>query len=97
MNRLLQVTTLLTAVAFAASATPLTWTLTGVTFVDGSTASGTFTFDADTNTYSSIDVMTTGGTAYPAETYTFLCTSPCAGIAPDADNVLLLTAAVPRI
>ena len=81
---------LLSAVALAASAAPLTWALTGVTFVDGSTASGAFVFDAGTNTYSSIDIVTTAGAVYPAVTFTSLCTSPCTGVTPDADNVLFL-------
>lgn len=46
--------------AFAsAHATPLTWTLSGVSFVDGATASGSFVFDAGTRTYLSWDIVTT--------------------------------------
>jgi hypothetical protein len=33
---------------------PVTWTLSGVTFVDGGTASGSFVYDADTNNVSGI-------------------------------------------
>jgi hypothetical protein len=43
----------------AAQATPLTWTLTGVSFVDGAAASGSFVFDADTDTYLSWNITTT--------------------------------------
>ena len=37
------------------------WTLENVTFSGGGLASGSFAYDADTNTYSSIDVTTTAG------------------------------------
>jgi hypothetical protein len=52
------------AIALAVSATcaqalPVTWTLSDVTFVDDSTASGSFSFDADTNTYLSWNITTT--------------------------------------
>jgi hypothetical protein len=50
----------LLAIAFAsAQATPLTWTLSGVSFIDGATASGSFVFDADTRTYLSWGITTT--------------------------------------
>jgi hypothetical protein len=43
----------------AAWATPVRWTLSGVTFSGiGGTASGTFVYDADTNTYSQVDITT---------------------------------------
>jgi hypothetical protein len=41
-----------------ASADGVTWTLSGVTFSGGGTASGTFVYDADTNTFSSVDIVT---------------------------------------
>jgi hypothetical protein len=88
---LLRLVAALTTLALAASATPITWNLVDVTFGDGSTASGRFVFDADTTTYSSINIVTTAGTFYPAETFTFLCTSPCNGVPADDDNMLLLT------
>jgi hypothetical protein len=62
-----------------------------VTFVDGGTATGSFVFDADTGTYSSIDIVTTAGFGYAAETFTAVCTSPCKGETPGADDMLLLT------
>lgn len=40
---------------------PATWTLSGVTFTDGGIASGTFEYDADTDTVSSWDINVTGG------------------------------------
>jgi hypothetical protein len=70
---------LLALVGVAAQATPLTWTLTGVSFIDGATASGSFVFDAGTNTYLSWNITTTatvdpllnGGpsNALPGKTY----------------------------
>jgi hypothetical protein len=46
----------------AALADPVTWTLNGVTFDDGGAASGSFVYDADTNTYSNVNITTTAGT-----------------------------------
>ncbi len=43
-----------------ASADPITWTLTGVTFGDGTTVSGSFVFNATTDTLVSANVVTTG-------------------------------------
>jgi hypothetical protein len=51
----------LTALSLAASAAPVRWDLVGFAFNDGGTASGSFVFDADTSTYSSIDIVTTPG------------------------------------
>jgi hypothetical protein len=42
----------------AVNAAPLVWTLDGITFDDGGAASGQFTYDADTNTYSAISITT---------------------------------------
>lgn len=52
-------------------AVPVTWTLSGVTFADGGTASGTFVYDADTGLYSSINITTTTGSARTGATYHF--------------------------
>jgi hypothetical protein len=49
-------------------ATPLTWTLSGVTFDDGTMATGYFEFDASTHTSSSFNISTTEG-ALSAHTY----------------------------
>jgi len=46
-----------------AQADPIVWTLQGVTFDDGGTATGSFIYDAATNTYSSWDIATTRGFA----------------------------------
>ena len=56
--------------ASAAFAAPVNWTLNSVTFSDGGTASGSFTFDAATTTYSNVNVTTTVGTVRGAATYT---------------------------
>jgi hypothetical protein len=57
--------------AISAQAVPLTWYLEGVTFADGSTASGSFVYDADTNTYSNISITTTKGATYAVNTFSF--------------------------
>jgi hypothetical protein len=46
---------LLAAPALPALAVPVTWTLTGVTFDDGASASGWFVFDADAYSYTDMD------------------------------------------
>jgi hypothetical protein len=43
--------------AVAAGATPITWTLEGFTSL-GTSIAGSFVFNADTDTYSDIDVVT---------------------------------------
>ena len=45
----------------AALADPVVWTLNGVTTNDGKTVTGSFTYDANTNTYSAINITSTGG------------------------------------
>jgi Putative Ig domain len=53
-----------------ASAIPVTWTLSGMTFDDGGTASGYFIFDADADTLSaSISVAGGNTVAFPPTTY----------------------------
>jgi hypothetical protein len=79
MNRL-TFRTLITALALfvlfcvpsIASADGITWDLSGVTFDDGGAASGSFVYDALTNTYSSINIITSTGTAFGGATYTSL-------------------------
>lgn len=56
--------------AVTVSAAPILWTLQGVTLSDGGTASGSFVYDADTNTYSDLDITTTTGSARAGTTYT---------------------------
>jgi hypothetical protein len=66
-----------------ASATPLLWTLdAGITLTGGGTVSGSFVYDAATNTYSNVNITTTAGTL-PGATYRF--------VAPGPQNVFGLT------
>jgi len=53
---------ILSLLSVSANAVPVAWTLDNVVFADGSTASGSFTFDADTSTYSDLSIVTTPGT-----------------------------------
>jgi len=48
--------------ASSANAAALTWTLAGVTFDDGTVASGSFVYDADLNVYSDWSVSVQDGT-----------------------------------
>jgi hypothetical protein len=51
---------LLSLVGSNASAAPILWTLNSVSLADGSTASGSFVFDASTSVYSDLLISTTG-------------------------------------
>lgn len=55
--------------SMAANAVPITWHLDGWVFDDGGTASGSFVFDASTNTYSDISVVTTTGAVRAGASY----------------------------
>jgi hypothetical protein len=55
--------------ALPAQATPITWTLNNVTFVDGGTASGSFTIDAAAQTWTNFSITTTNGSAMSGYTY----------------------------
>ena len=48
-------------VGFQVHAASITWSLNDVIFFDGRTASGTFDFDASSQTYSNVDISTTSG------------------------------------
>ena len=54
-----------------AIAFPVTWTLSGATFNDGGTATGSFVYDADTNALSNWSVSVAGGNTgtFPPITY----------------------------
>lgn len=52
-----------------AQATPIQWSLSGVTFDDGGTATGSFFFNADTTAYSSVAISTTAGTDFGGASY----------------------------
>lgn len=47
--------------AMAAQATPITYFLNGVTFTDGTTATGSFVFDADTKKSTGFNIVTQTG------------------------------------
>jgi hypothetical protein len=57
---------------FQAIAAPLTWTLQGVTFNDGGSATGDITFDASSGSVLNWDISISGGdvSTFPAFTYT---------------------------
>ncbi|MEO1574163.1 MAG: hypothetical protein AAFU65_04300 [Pseudomonadota bacterium] len=75
-----------------AHAVAVTWVLQDVVFDDGGTAFGSFVYDADTNTFSAINVTTTDGSALAGSVYQFANFE--AGVL-DADSVLLVAAANP--
>ena len=60
---------LLIALAGAVQAAPVVWTIDSLLFDDGGTASGSFTYDADTNTYSHISISTSSGSVLPGGVY----------------------------
>ena len=59
---------LLVLAAFAASAGPITWTLNNVTLL-GTSITGSFVYDADTSTHSSIDIIAQGGNIIPSASF----------------------------
>ncbi len=50
-------------------AVPILWTISGASFDDGGTLTGSFVYDADTDTYSSISITTTSGTEFGGASY----------------------------
>jgi hypothetical protein len=90
-------------------AVPIVWTFSGVTFGDGGTVSGHFTFDADAGTacstgatpcghYSNVDVVTSTGSVRTGSHFTEVCGSDvptCLVTSPDSTEVQLLTSAAP--
>jgi hypothetical protein len=56
---------------FAAStqAMPVVWTLADAVFDDGGIATGSFTYDAGTGTYTDINIVTTAGNQQPIPVY----------------------------
>ena len=63
MKNLILVTLLFgAAAAIPAYAAPVNYTLSSVSFSGGKTLSGTFTYDSDTNTYSSVNLSYFDGT-----------------------------------
>jgi len=78
-----------------ASAVPINWHLSGVTFDDGGTASGSFTFDASGAGYSNVHIVTTPGGSRNGDTYIAVCATDVPsfdGISPpDGASVLFLS------
>ncbi len=68
----LRLAALLTAalLALPAQAAPLVWTFDNAVFEDGGVATGSFVYDADTGTFSAVNVTTTAGTLAPGAVYT---------------------------
>src|SRR5271165_2611169 len=62
---------ILLCVPSIASADGITWDLSA-SFDDGGSASGSFFYDAVSNTFSAIHITTTPGAAFPGATYTTL-------------------------
>lgn len=62
---------ILTFVGHTLSAAPIFWTVSGVTFFDGGTASGSFIFDDTTDQMSAINFTTTAGSSGSGATYTY--------------------------
>ena len=91
--RLFSISTLLIGLSAAASAGPILWTFSGATLTDGGTITGSFDFDADTNTYSNVNVVTTPGSLLSGSVYSFVCgqdVASCTGVTPNSAEVLLL-------
>ncbi len=83
----------LVLVVTGAQAQPTTFYLQNVTFTDGGTASGTFTYNPATNTYTNIVIKTTPGTVRTGETYLAVCGANCAPLDAAADHAIFLPVA----
>lgn len=70
-----------------AFAVPVTWTLQNATFADGSTASGSFVYDADTNTVSNVNITATAGSNHAQAVFTL----PHANIAVQPRQIVFQT------
>ncbi len=94
--------------SLSATATPLTWYLDGVTFVDGGSASGSFVFDADAGApcgtlvhcglFSNVNIVTTSGSGMSGAVYTVVCgtdLASCGAGSPDFTQVVFLTSTSP--
>jgi hypothetical protein len=60
----------LLAAPMEGNAVPVTWDVSGVTFNDLGTLSGSFTFDAATGLYSAVDLVSTPGSTFGGANYT---------------------------
>jgi hypothetical protein len=63
---------LLGVFSISAFASPYAWTLSGVTFADGGTGTGSFVYDAAIDQYFSVNLATTAGGARSSAAYGFL-------------------------
>ncbi|WP_353236569.1 IPTL-CTERM sorting domain-containing protein [Diaphorobacter ruginosibacter] len=79
----------ISAIAFGsvAHATPIKWTLSNVIFGDSGTASGSFVYDADTNTFSMVSLSTTAGSSGTASTFSSVCSVSACPV-PSSDQVV---------
>jgi hypothetical protein len=69
----------LTLAGAPARANPVTWELASVSLIDGGSASGSFVYDAATDTYSSWDIITTFGSTLSGFEYTSLTSTLLSG------------------
>jgi hypothetical protein len=74
-HKLLALATLSVAMAVLgparATAAPVTWSLQNVVFTDGGQAFGSFAYDAETNTYTAINISTTATGGIPATIFQY--------------------------
>lgn len=87
MRRLFTITAFGVWLPFVAAAAPITWVLSGVTFSDGTSGTGSFVFDADSVSYSSIFIQTENFGFFAGQTYTELIPA----VTPTATNMLVTT------
>ena len=84
----------LVVMAGLATAQPLTYYVQG-TYSDGGTFAGSFNYDASTNRYIAVNIVTTPGTVRTVgATYSFVCgqdVPTCTGVIPGPDGYLNLT------
>jgi hypothetical protein len=79
----------LLSVPGSACADNVTWNLNDATFTDGATATGSFVYNADTNTVSSVDIVTSAGADFGGTDYT----APDPGYGPFPAEIVFVTGA----
>jgi hypothetical protein len=77
---------ILLMVVGAANAVPVTWTFNDFEFDDGGVATGSFVYDADTNTYSDISVTTTTGSTLDGVHHAYLWSE----VVSDSDGMVFI-------
>jgi len=94
------------ALSLPAWASTIVYTLDDVTLSDGGTATGSFSFNADSGTpcgggtspcgtYGNVHIVTTSGSSLAGTTYTLVCgtdVATCNGVIPNSTEVLFLHA-----